>query len=110
MVGLGETDEEVMQVMEDLRSASVDFLTIGQYLQPSERHAPIMRYVTPEDFDRYARMARSKGFLMVSSSPMTRSSYHADEDFATMRKRREDQLRGPVALSEGIDHAPHPVA
>ena len=92
MVGLGETKEEVLQVMDDLRSAEVDFITIGQYLQPTPKHAVIDRYVTPEEFDYYARMARNKGFLMVSASPLTRSSYHAGEDFEKMRMARQTKL------------------
>ncbi|MEX2643845.1 MAG: lipoyl synthase [Acetobacterales bacterium] len=91
MVGLGETREEVMQVMDDLRSARVDFLTIGQYLQPTAHHAAIDRFVEPAEFAEYARIARAKGFLMVSSSPLTRSSYHADEDFLQLRAAREAQ-------------------
>jgi lipoic acid synthetase len=86
MVGLGETKEEVLQVMDDLRSANVDFMTIGQYLQPTPKHAPIDRYVTPEEFAYYERVARVKGFLMVSSSPLTRSSYHADADFERLKQ------------------------
>ena len=88
MVGLGETREEVGQVMDDLRAADVDFLTIGQYLQPTPKHAAIDRYVTPEEFESYATLARAKGFLMVSSSPLTRSSYHADSDFAKLKAAR----------------------
>jgi lipoic acid synthetase len=88
MVGLGETKEEVAQVMDDMRAADVDFLTIGQYLQPTPKHAAIDRYVTPEEFDSYAALARAKGFLMVSSSPLTRSSYHADSDFAKLKSMR----------------------
>jgi lipoyl synthase len=88
MVGLGEGREEVMQVMDDLRSADIDFLTIGQYLQPTVKHHAVDRFVTPEEFDAYARIARGKGFLLVSSSPLTRSSYHADEDFAQLREAR----------------------
>ncbi|MDX1917181.1 MAG: lipoyl synthase [Rickettsiaceae bacterium] len=88
MVGLGETKEEVIQVMEDLRAADVDFLTIGQYLQPSLLHAKVERFVTPEEFDFYKRMAYAKGFLMVSSSPLTRSSYHADSDFIKLKQAR----------------------
>jgi lipoic acid synthetase len=91
MVGLGETKDEVLQVMDDLRSADVDFMTIGQYLQPTPAHAAIDRYVTPDEFDYYARQARAKGFLMVASSPLTRSSYHAGDDFAVMRAAREAQ-------------------
>ena len=89
MVGLGEMREEVGQVMDDLRAADVDFLTIGQYLQPTRKHAPVDRFVTPEEFEGYANMARGKGFLLVASSPLTRSSYHAGEDFARLRAARE---------------------
>lgn len=92
MVGLGETKEEVLQVMDDLRSADVDFMTIGQYLQPTPKHAPIDRYVTPDEFRFYEQQARAKGFLMVSSSPLTRSSYHAEEDFQQLRAAREAKL------------------
>jgi lipoic acid synthetase len=92
MVGLGESKEEVMQVMDDMRSAGVDFLTIGQYLQPTRKHAAVDRFVSPEEFQALETIARSKGFLMVSSSPLTRSSYHADEDFARLRAAREAQL------------------
>ena len=88
MVGLGETREEVLQVMDDLRAAGVDFLTIGQYLQPTQKHAAIDRFVTPEEFDSYRRQALSKGFLQVASAPLTRSSYHAGEDFERLRKVR----------------------
>ena len=91
MVGLGESREEVMQVMDDMRSADIDFITIGQYLQPTRKHAPIDRFVTPEEFDSYATMARAKGFLMVSATPLTRSSHHADEDFAKLKAAREAQ-------------------
>ncbi len=89
MVGLGETREEVGQVMDDLRTAEVDFLTIGQYLQPTPKHAKIERFVTPEEFESYAALARGKAFLMVSSSPLTRSSYHAGEDFAHLKLARQ---------------------
>ena len=92
MVGLGETKEEVMQVMDDMRSAGIDFLTIGQYLQPTRKHAAVDRFVAPEEFATYETIARSKGFLMVASSPLTRSSYHADEDYAKLRDAREAQL------------------
>ena len=92
MVGLGETKEEVMQVMDDMRSAGVDFLTIGQYLQPTRKHAAVDRFVTPDEFATLETIARSKGFLLVSASPLTRSSYHADEDFARLRAAREAQL------------------
>ena len=89
MLGLGETKDEIFQVMDDLISASVDFLTIGQYLQPSVKHYPLKRYVHPDEFQELKEIALSKGFLIVSSSPLTRSSYHADEDFSEMRKLRE---------------------
>lgn len=88
MVGLGETRAEIGQVMDDLRVADVDFLTMGQYLQPTVKHAAVDRFVTPEEFAEYASMARAKGFLMVSSTPLTRSSYHADADFAQLRDAR----------------------
>ena len=88
MVGLGETKEEVMQVMDDMRSAGVDFITIGQYLQPTRRHAPIDRFVHPDEFAAYEEIARAKGFLMVAASPLTRSSHHAGEDFARLREAR----------------------
>ncbi|NJM29401.1 MAG: lipoyl synthase [Rhizobiales bacterium] len=92
MVGLGETREQVMQVMDDMRSASIDFITIGQYLQPSRKHAAIDRFVTPEEFKAYETMAYAKGFLMVSASPLTRSSHHAGEDFDRLRKARAAQV------------------
>lgn len=88
MVGLGETREEIMQVMDDLRAAQVDFLTIGQYLQPTRKHAPLDRFWTPDEFKGLETIAKAKGFLMVSASPLTRSSYHADADFAQMRANR----------------------
>jgi lipoyl synthase len=88
MVGLGEAKEEVMQVMDDMRSAGVDFITIGQYLQPTRRHAPIDRFVHPDEFKAYEEIARAKGFLMVSASPLTRSSHHAGEDFARLQAAR----------------------
>ncbi len=94
MVGFGESKDEVLQVMDDLRSADVDFLTIGQYLRPTPHHAPVVEYVTPEAFDEYRRLALAKGFLMVSSSPLTRSSYHADTDFEALRNAREARLAG----------------
>jgi len=90
MVGLGEERNEVLQVMDDLRSAEVDFITIGQYLQPSRKHHPIARYVTPDEFENFAAIARAKGFLMVSSSPLTRSSHHAGDDFVKLRAAREN--------------------
>ncbi len=92
MVGLGEDKGEVAQVMDDLRSAQVDFLTIGQYLQPTARHHDVARFVTPEEFEAYANLARAKGFLMVSASPLTRSSYHAGQDFAQLRRARAESL------------------
>ena len=88
MVGLGEEKDEIIQVMDDLRSANVDFLTIGQYLQPSVKHHPLDRYYNPVEFKELEKIAKSKGFLLVSSSPLTRSSYHADEDFALLKKNR----------------------
>jgi len=88
MVGLGETKAEIGQVMDDLRIADVDFLTIGQYLQPTRKHAAVDRFVTPEEFADLAAMARAKGFLLVSATPLTRSSYHADQDFAALRAAR----------------------
>jgi len=91
MLGLGETKNEVLQVMDDLLSANVDFLTIGQYLQPSVKHHPLKRYAHPDEFNELKEIALSKGFLIVASSPLTRSSYHADEDFAKMKKLREKQ-------------------
>jgi lipoic acid synthetase len=91
MVGLGETKDEVIQVMEDLLSANVDFLTIGQYLQPTNKHYPLNRYLHPDEFKEFKEIALSKGFLIVSSSPLTRSSYHADEDFSKMKKLREKE-------------------
>ena len=88
MVGLGEAKEEVMQVMDDMRSAGVDFLTIGQYLQPTRKHAAVDRFVPPDEFHAYEEIARAKGFLMVSASPLTRSSHHAGEDFARLKAAR----------------------
>ena len=88
MVGLGEEHDEILQVMDDLRSANVDFITIGQYLQPSIKHHPLERYYHPDEFKELEQIAKSKGFLLVSSSPLTRSSYHADEDFAKLQKNR----------------------
>jgi lipoic acid synthetase len=88
MLGLGESRPEIGQVMDDLRIAEVDFLTLGQYLAPSPKHAPVDRFVPPDEFDDYATTARAKGFLMVSATPLTRSSYHADEDFARLRAAR----------------------
>ena len=92
MVGLGEERNEVLQLMDDLRSAEIDFMTIGQYLQPTRKHHPVMAFVTPEEFKSYETIAYAKGFLMVSSSPLTRSSHHAGEDFARLRAAREAKL------------------
>jgi len=92
MVGLGETKDEVIQVMDDLRSAEVDFITIGQYLQPSTKHHPLDRYYRPEEFEEFETIAKTKGFLLVSSSPLTRSSYHADEDFRKLQDARNKKL------------------
>jgi lipoic acid synthetase len=97
MTGLGEERLEVSQVMDDMRSADIDFLTIGQYLQPTPRHAPLVRYVTPDEFANYEKLARSKGFLMVSASPLTRSSYHAGDDFLKLRAAREKKLAAQTA-------------
>ena len=97
MVGLGEERLEVHQVMDDMRSADIDFLTIGQYLQPTPKHATVMEYVTPKTFEAYAAIARAKGFLLVASSPLTRSSYHADRDFSLMRDARAAQLANAKA-------------
>lgn len=97
MVGLGESKEEIMQVMDDMRSAGVDFITIGQYLQPTRKHAAVDRFVTPEEFAAYETIARSKGFLMVSATPLTRSSYHAGDDFQQLkaaRLRKHNQKSG----------------
>ena len=88
MVGLGEAKGEILQVMDDMRMADVDFITLGQYLQPTPKHAAVDRFVTPAEFADYASMARAKGFLMVSATPLTRSSYHADSDFAALRAAR----------------------
>jgi lipoic acid synthetase len=88
MLGLGETRDEILQVMDDLRSAGVDFLTIGQYLAPSRKHAEVKRYVPPAEFEELKRVALAKGFLVVASSPMTRSSYHAGDDFVRLRAAR----------------------
>jgi lipoic acid synthetase len=88
MVGLGETENEVFQVMDDMRSADIDFLTIGQYLQPTLKHHEVDRFVNPKEFEKYKSVALSKGFLLVSSSPLTRSSFHASEDFEALKKAR----------------------
>jgi len=93
MMGLGENKDEILQVMDDLLSANVDFLKIGQYLQPTEKHFPLDRYVHPDEFEELKQLALSKGFLIVASSPLTRSSYHADEDFSEMKKLREEKYK-----------------
>ena len=98
MVGLGEAKAEISQVMDDLRIADVDFLTLGQYLQPTAKHAPVDCFVPPEGFAEYATTARAKGFLMVSATPLTRSSYHADADFAQLRAAREQRLAPAVPV------------
>ena len=97
MLGLGEERLEVHQVMDDMRSADIDFLTMGQYLQPTPRHAKVAEFVTPQGFGAYAQIARAKGFLLVASSPLTRSSYHAGDDFAKLRAARAAQLGRAVA-------------
>lgn len=97
MVGLGETKEEIAQVMDDMRAADIDFLTIGQYLQPTPKHAPVAHFWTSEEFESLERMAKAKGFLMVSATPLTRSSYHAGEDFERLRKARMETRPGAGA-------------
>ncbi|WP_371346338.1 lipoyl synthase [Ancylobacter sp. IITR112] len=104
MVGLGEVRHEVLQLMDDLRSADIDFMTIGQYLQPTRKHHPVMAFVTPEEFKSYETVAYAKGFLMVSSSPLTRSSHHAGEDFARLRAARA----GKAAVGAGVAAAAVP--
>jgi len=109
MVGLGEERNEVLQLMDDLRTAQVDFLTIGQYLQPSRKHHPVVRFVTPDEFKSYEAVAYAKGFLMVSSSPLTRSSHHAGDDFARMKAARDAKSNAAnsndVKTSAAISHA-----
>src|SRR5262249_51466819 len=95
MVGLGEERNELLQVMDDLRAADVDFLTIGQYLQPTRKHHPVVRFVPPDEFKAYEAIAYAKGFLMVSSSPLTRSSHHAGEDFARLKAARDAKRARP---------------
>jgi len=92
MLGLGESRDEVLQVMDDMRCAGVDFITLGQYLQPSRKHAPIDRFAAPDEFEALKTIAYSKGFLMVAASPLTRSSHHAGEDFEQLRAARNAQL------------------
>jgi lipoic acid synthetase len=99
MVGLGETAEEVYQVMDDMRSADIDFMTIGQYLQPTPKHARVDRFVPPDEFAVYEKVGRGKGFLLISATPLTRSSYHADADFAKLRAAREARLAGLDSMS-----------
>ncbi|MBS9720418.1 lipoyl synthase [Tianweitania sp. BSSL-BM11] len=99
MVGLGEERNEVLQLMDDLRSAEVDFMTIGQYLQPTKKHHPVKAFVTPDEFKSYETVALSKGFLVVASSPLTRSSHHAGEDFARLRLAREAQLKAAAVTA-----------
>jgi lipoic acid synthetase len=99
MLGLGEERAEIAQVMDDLRVAEVDFLTLGQYLQPTVKHAAVARFVPPEEFEQYAALARAKGFLQVSASPLTRSSYHADSDFAALRAARAAQIAAVSAAA-----------
>lgn len=103
MVGLGETREEVAQVMDDMRAADIDFITIGQYLQPTPKHAPVMHFWTPEEFEGLEKMARAKGFLMVSATPLTRSSYHAGDDFIKLRKAREEKLAKEKAVVQAAE-------
>lgn len=93
MVGLGEAKEEIYQVMDDLRSADVDFMTIGQYLQPTPKHHDVIRFVEPAEFETYAQMGRGKGFLMMAATPLTRSSYHAGDDFQKLQTARKEQLK-----------------
>ncbi|MBB2204304.1 lipoyl synthase [Gluconacetobacter takamatsuzukensis] len=102
MVGLGEERPEILQVMDDLRVADVDFITLGQYLQPTVKHAAVKHFVTPDEFADYAAMARAKGFLQVSASPLTRSSYHADSDFAELRAAREAKLAAVRSGAESV--------
>jgi lipoyl synthase len=99
MVGLGEERNEVLQVMDDLRIANVDFLTIGQYLRPTLKHHPVINFVTPDEFEAYEAIAYSKGFLMVSASPLTRSSHHAGDDFRRLRAARKVSGGSPVRRS-----------
>ena len=107
MAGLGEERTEVLQVMDDLRSAEVDFLTVGQYLQPTVKHAAVDRFVEPPEFADYARLARAKGFLLVSATPLTRSSYHADRDFAALRAAHERKHRAFIDAVPGASTGTH---
>jgi len=97
MVGLGEEKHEIFQVMDDLRSANVDFMTIGQYLQPTPKHHAVMDFITPEQFNEYASRGRSKGFLLIAASPLTRSSYHAGDDFMRLSAARKDMVKSNVS-------------
>ena len=97
MVGLGEEKHEIFQVMDDLRSANVDFMTIGQYLQPTPKHHAVMDFITPEQFNEYASRGRSKGFLLIAASPLTRSSYHAGDDFMRLSAPRKDMVKSNVS-------------
>ena len=106
MVGLGEQRLEVHQVMDDMRSAGIDFLTMGQYLQPTPRHAKVEEFVSPKAFDAYAAIARAKGFLLVAASPLTRSSYHAGDDFRAMQEARTKKLESKAQLERKADAAP----
>jgi lipoic acid synthetase len=99
MVGLGEERNEILQLMDDLRSADVDFLTVGQYLAPSRKHHPVVRFVPPDEFSGYATVAYAKGFLMVSASPLTRSSHHAGDDFARLRAARAAKLGAAASVA-----------
>jgi lipoic acid synthetase len=102
MVGLGEQRNEVLQVMDDMRAAKVDFLTIGQYLQPTPKHHAVERFIPPEEFADYATIGGAKGFLLVSSSPLTRSSHHAGDDFARLKAARTALLKADI----GVDPSP----
>jgi lipoic acid synthetase len=97
MVGLGEEKHEIFQVMDDLRSANVDFMTIGQYLQPTPKHHPVMDFITPEQFNDYGSRGRSKGFLLIAASPLTRSSYHAGDDFMRLQAARKAMVNADVS-------------
>ncbi len=103
MVGLGETEAEVLQVMDDMRSADIDFITIGQYLQPTKKHTEVIDYITPDQFAKYARKAKTKGFLHVASSPLTRSSHHAGDDFEALKAARAAKLAADDNRSQKMD-------
>ena len=110
MVGLGEERNEVLQMMDDMRAAGVDFLTIGQYLQPTPKHHAVKRFVTPEEFADYATIGLAKGFLLVSSSPLTRSSHHAGDDFARLKSARAAALRGDDPSAARLYARPTPAS